>query len=309
MITSVFKKSTPLNYSLVAILILFFFCIYQFQDLSWTKSGVFIAQKIGILLILLVSAFATSFIGKKNGLTKDSTYTVFFYFLLLLFFPTVFDDFKLVLANLGLVLAFRRIVSLQSLKEASQKIFDASLLIFIASLFHFWSILYIALVFIAIFFHVGREYRNWIIPFIALFTIATIYTMGILIFNVNIIEYCNAMAILDLNLDYFANNYQNAALSIFASVSLFFLISMFASLSKKPLVLHTSFKKIIAFFIIGILVYVVSDQKSNDLLLFTFAPLAIMACSHIEMAPIKLQKELVFWIFIIVSLVLFFCQL
>jgi Family of unknown function (DUF6427) len=309
MITSVFRKSTPLNYSLVALLILFFFFIHQFQDSSWTKSGVFIIQKIGILLFLLTSVFATSFIAKKNTLTKDSTYVVFFYFLFLLFVPTVFDNIKLVVANLCVILAFRRIISLQSLKDSSQKIFDASLLIFIATLFHFWSILYIVLVFIAIFFHVARDYRNWIIPFIALFTVGIIYTMGILIFHVNIMEYINSAGIVDLKLDYFTNNYQNGALSIFASVALFFVISMFGSLSKRPLVLHTSFKKTIAFFFLGILVYIVSDQKSNDLLLFTFAPLAIMASSHIETAQVKLQQELVFGVLILCGLFTFFSQL
>jgi Family of unknown function (DUF6427) len=309
MITSVFRKSTPLNYFLVAILILFFFLIHQFQDSSGTKSGVFIIQKIGIILFLLGSVFATSFIAKKNTLTKDSTYLVFFYFLLLLFFPTVFDNIKLVFANLCVILAFRRIISLQTLRDSSQKIFDASMLIFIATLFYFWSILYIVLVFIAVFFHVGRDYRNWIVPFIALFTVGVIYTMGVLIFHVDIMQYIHSTGIVDLKLDYFTNNYQNGALSIFASVALFFLVSMFGSLSKKPLVLHTSFKKTIAFFFIGILVYVVSDHKSNDLLLFTFAPLSIMASSHIETAQVKLQQELVFWVFILCGLFTFFSQL
>ena len=83
MITSVFKKSTPLNYSLVVILMLFFFLLYQFQDLAWFKSMLLIAQKVFIFLLLVGTLFVVNFICKKNGLSKDSTYTVFFFLLYL----------------------------------------------------------------------------------------------------------------------------------------------------------------------------------------------------------------------------------
>jgi hypothetical protein len=46
------------------------------------------------------------------------------------------------------LLALRRLISLQSMKASKEKIFDASLWVFIASLFHFWSILFIVLIFI-----------------------------------------------------------------------------------------------------------------------------------------------------------------
>ena len=102
MITSVFKKSTPLNYSLVVILMLFFFLLYQFQDLAWFKSMLLIAQKVFIFLLLVGTLFVVNFICKKNGLSKDSTYTVFFFLLYLLFFPSLFDNLKIVAANVYL---------------------------------------------------------------------------------------------------------------------------------------------------------------------------------------------------------------
>jgi hypothetical protein len=42
------------------------------------------------------------------------------------------------------------------------------------------------------------------------------------------------------------------------------------------------FQKIIASFF-GVVIFLVSSNKSNDLLIFTIAPLAIMATNHIEM--------------------------
>ena len=309
MITSVFKKSTPLNFSLVVILMLVFFLMYQFQDVSWMNSGILILKKAAILSVLLASVLITNFVAKKNGLSKDSTYTIFFYFLFLLFFPSVLDNINLVVSNFFILLALRRLISLQSLKASNEKIFDASLWIFVASLFHFWSILFIILVFISILFHVAREFKNWVLPFIAFFIIGIISILLAMIFNVSIIEFINKNATANFEINYFTNNYQNGALSIYATVALFFVISMFATLSHKPLLLHTSFKKIIVSFFIAVLIFVVSPNKSNDLLLFTFAPMAIMATSHIEVAQLKLKQEMVLFVLIACSLFAFFSQL
>ncbi|HEX9152997.1 MAG TPA: DUF6427 family protein [Flavobacterium sp.] len=309
MITSVFKKSTPLNFSLVVILMLVFFLIYQFQDLSWSNSLFLILKKVVLFCVLLASVFVTNFIVKKNGLSKDSTYTVFFYFLFLLFFPSVLDNANLIIANFFILLALRRLISLQSLKASKEKIFDASLWIFLATLFHFWSIIFIVLVFISIIFHVSRDYRNWFLPFIAFFTAGIMFLLYAAVFNVNVMEYITRSVTTDFSIDYFTNNYQNAAFSIYATIALFFVVSMFATLSNRPQLLHVSFKKIIASFFIGIVIFLISSNKSNDLLMFTFAPLAIMATSHIEIVQLKLKQEIVLFVFILCSLFTFFSQL
>ena len=309
MITSVFKKSTPLNLFLVVILMLVFFLIYQFQDFTWTNSLILVLKKSGLFLIVLASVFITNFVGKRNGLSKDSGYTIFFYFLFLLFFPSIWNNANLILSNFFILLALRRLISLQSLKASKEKIFDASLWIFVAALFHFWSILYIILVFISIIFHVARDYRNWVLPFIAFFAVGIISMVFSIIFFKDVLGYINANAVVNFNIDYFTNNYQNAAFSIYITIALFFVISMFVSLPNKPLLLNSSFKKIITAFFIGIVIFAISPNKSNDLLIYTMAPLAIMATSHIEVKQLQLKQEMVLGVLILCSLFAFFSQL
>jgi len=309
MITSVFKKSTPLNFALVVILMLVFFLMYQIQDLSWFSSAFLIFKKATTFIILLASVFLIDFIARRNALSKDSSYTIFFYFLFLLFFPSVLDNTNLIISNFFILLALRRLISLQSLKASKEKIFDASLWIFLASLFHFWSIIFIVLVFISIIFHVARDYRNWILPFIAFFIAIIMFMLFATVFNLNVVEYILKSVKINFNIDYFTNSYQNGALSIYATVALFFVISMFAALSSRPQLLHTSYKKIIASFFIGVVIYVISANKSNDLLVFTVAPLATMATSHIEIPQEKLKQEMVLFVLISCSLFAFFSQL
>lgn len=309
MISSVFRKSTPLNFSLVLILMLFFFFIYQIQDLSWTNSLFLIIKKIILFCIVIASVFTANFIVKKNGMSKDSAYTVFFYFLFLLFFPSVLDNLNLIVANFFVLLALRRLISMQSLKASKEKIFDASLWIFLAALFHFWSIIFIVLVFISIIFHVSRDYRNWVLPFIAFFIAGILFMLYATLFNINVTEYVNAGVKTTFEINYFTNNYQNGALSIYATIALFFVVSMFSTLSSRPQILQTSFQIIIASFFIGAVIFLISSNKSNDLLVFTFAPLAIMTTSHIEVPQIKLKQEMVLFVLIACSLFAFFSQL
>ena len=105
MITSIFRKSTLLNYSIVIIGVVVFFFLYQIHDTNVNSSGVNIFEKATVLGTIFASIFTANFIVKKNGLSKDSAYTVFFYFLLLLFFPSLWSNFNLILSNFFILLA------------------------------------------------------------------------------------------------------------------------------------------------------------------------------------------------------------
>lgn len=309
MITSVFKKSTPINYSLVVIAVLCFFFIYQFKQPDWTDSLFTIGQKIGLLVIIVASFFLTNFIAKKNALTKDSSYPLLFFLLMLCFFPSVWDNYNLIISNFFILLASRRLVSLQTLKAPKEKIFDASLWIFIASLFHFWAILFISLVYISIVFHVSRDYRNWLIPFVAFFFTAIVFVFYSLLIDKTAIDYYLSEQIINTGIDYFQNHFQNIALSIFVVFVVFFGFSSVFTLTSKPLNMQASYKKIIFSLLIGGVIYFISPNKNNDVLIFTFFPLAIMATNFIENSQNKIQQEIVLAVSIILSFFCFFSQL
>jgi hypothetical protein len=309
MIASVFKKSTPLNYALIVFLVLFFFFIYQIQDTSWMSSVGLLLKKGFTFLVILASVFLTSFIGKRNGLTKDSSYTAIFFILLLLFFPSILNNLNILLANFFVLLALRRLISLQSMKASKEKIFDASLWIILASLFHFWAILFLILVFISIILLVSRDYTNWVLPFVALFAVGILFAFFTSFFGINSFEYLNKSTQVDLALDYFANSNQNLAFSIYVSVALFFVFSMFISLSHRPSMTQTSYKKMVASFFIGVIVFVLSANKSSDFLVFTIAPLAILASAHLEYSQTRFKQEIAFGLVLLCSLFSFVGQL
>lgn len=309
MIASVFKKSTPLNYALIVFLVLFFFFIYQIQDTSWMSSVGLLLKKGFTFLVILASVFLTSFIGKRNGLTKNSSYTAIFFVLLLLFFPSILNNLNILLANFFVLLALRRLISLQSMKASKEKIFDASLWIILAALFHFWAILFLILVFISIILLVSRDYTNWALPFIALLAVGILFAFFTSFFGINTIDYLNKSTQVDLVIDYFANSNQNLAFSIYVSVALFFVFSMFITLSHRLSMTQTSYKKMVASFFIGAIVFILSADKSSDFLVFTIAPLAILASAHVEYSQTRFKQEMVFGLVVFCSLFSFISQL
>jgi hypothetical protein len=309
MITSIFKKSTPINYSLMGIVLIVFFFLYQLHTASKANSTGGMLEKFGVLVLLFASLFLSNFIVKKNGLTKNSSYTILFFFLFLLFFPTILNNVKLLLANFFILLSIRRLVSLQTLKAPKEKIFDAALWIFVASLFHFWCILFIILVYISIIFHVSRDYRNWLIPFIAFFATAVIFILYNLVINNAAISTYLQSELINFQLDYFTNKYQNIAFSIYAVFVIFFIFPSIFSLTSKPLNLQASYKKVIFTALIGIVIFVISANKSNDILVFTFLPMAIMATNTIEYLQNKLQQEIILFFSIACAFFCFFSQL
>ncbi|MFZ4671976.1 MAG: DUF6427 family protein [Flavobacterium sp.] len=309
MITSIFKKSSLLNYSLVAVLLLIFFFLFQTSDLSFSGPSSDFLKKTVLITLLLGSFFLANFIVKKNGLTKNSSYTILFLFLFLLFFPSIFNNSNLLFANFFLLLAIRRLISLQTLKAPKEKIFDASIWIFIASLFHFWCILFLLLVYISIIFHASRDYRNWLLPFVAFFATAVIFLLSAFLFDKKWISHILSQTKTNFQLEYFTNNYQNIAFSLYVVVVIYFLFASIFSLTNRPLILQASYKKMIFGLIIGVIVFLISPVKSNMMLVFTFFPLSVMTTNNIEYSQSKIYQEIVLLLLIIAGFFCFFSQL
>lgn len=309
MIASLFRKSTPFNYTLIIIMVLVFFLLYQFWQPSQDLTLSVLFQKVAIGALVFASLFVVNFIVKKNNISKSNSYTILFYLIFLLFFPDIFGNINIVLANFFVLLALRRLMSLHSSKSYKEKIFDASLWIFVASFFHFWSILFIVLVFISFFIHVSRDYKNWLLPFIALFAASMTFMLFALLIDSSQIDHVlNGMNV-NFRIDYFANVNQNIAFSIYVTMALFFIVSLLMTFNQRPLLLQTSYTKIIIAFVIGVAIFLLSPNKSNEVLLFTMAPLSMIATSSIEFSQSKLQKEVVFIATIILALYNFFVQL
>jgi hypothetical protein len=282
--------------------------VYQFQvpNEDFTSGDLF--SKIGVFVLLLLSFFLVNFISLKNTLTQNDNYAILFFLVFILLFPTVLNNIKVVLSNVFLLLALRRLISLKTLNSSKEKIFDASFWIFLSAIFHFWSILYIILVFISIIFHSGKEYKNWILPFVSFLCVWILYIATSLILFDN---YSINKAVFQVSFNFFEfkNMYQNMAFSLFVSISVLFFASQTIDYQNKPLNMQASYKQVYFAFLLALGIYVFSANKSNDLLMYTFAPLAILGANMFEKMKNSIYKEVSLYLLFGVGLFFFFAQL
>lgn len=308
MIASLFSKTRPINYALVLIMLFTCFFLYQFQvpTVNFTTGDLF--SKIFVFLLLLLSFFLVNFISLKNALTQNDNYAILLFLVFILLFPSVLNNIKIVLSNVFLLLALRRLISLKTLSSSKEKIFDASFWIFLSAIFHFWSILYIILVFISIIFHSGKEYKNWILPFVSFLCVWILYIATSLFLFGN---YSINKAVFQVSFNFFdfKDVYQNMALSLFVSISVLFFASQTIDYQNKPLNMQSSYKQVYFAFLLAVGIYVFSANKSNDLLMYTFAPLAILGANMFEKMENTIYKEVSLYLLLGVGLFFFFVQL
>jgi len=309
MLASIFSKSRPINYVLIGGALVLFYAMYVLKDTSWTQSYFLIIKKLGLLLLLGGSLLLTGFITLRNTLTRANSYALALFLFFLVLFPTTLINENIIIANFFLLLSLRRLISLQSLITPKEKIFDASFWIFAATIFHFWCILFIVLVFISIVFHVSRDYRNWIIPFIAFLAVAVLYLMIGLMVGHQFFNHILEEVTPGFDFTYFENVYQNIALALYASIVVLFVWPYTIGLSSKPLNLQASHKKVLFSFLAGVGIYILSAGKNNSFLAFTFAPLAIMGANFIEAQDNKWIREAALMGVMAIAIVIFFMQL
>jgi hypothetical protein len=213
-----------------------------------------------------------------------------------------------VLSNVFLLLALRRLISLKTLSSSKEKIFDASFWIFLSAIFHFWSILYIVLVFISIIFHSGKEFKNWILPFVSFLCVWILYIATSLFLFGN---YSINKAVFQVSFNFFdfKSVYQNMALSLFVSIGVLFFASQTIDYQNKPLNMQSSYKQVYFAFLLAVGIYVFSANKSNELLIYTFAPLAILGANMFEKMENSIYKEVSLYLLLGVGLFFFFVQL
>jgi len=110
-------------------------------------------------------------------------------------------------------------------------------------------------------------------------------------------------------IDYFTSQSQNIAFSIFAVFLVFFVFPFIFSIPNKPLNLQASYKKVLFAVIISVFIFLISANKSNEILVFSFLPMAIIATNTVEHFQSKFQQELILLISISCGFFCFFSQL
>lgn len=308
MITSVFGKSKPLNYILLVSVTIVAFLLYTVTSVQEFTLSVFL-DSLAVLLFLLFGGFLTNFIAKKNKLVRDNSYVLLFYFGAFFYFPNLFNNLNLIVSSIFISLAMRRLFSMQSLLTPKEKIFDAALWICIASLFHFWSILFLILVFTSILFYVASDLRHWVLPIIAVITVGVLFVMASLWFKIEWLSHFLYDIQTNFDFQYFTNPVQKLVLLVYGVYAGIFFVLLAMNVTRKPLVQQASYKNLLLLYIVSLGVFALSAHKSNDILIYSFLPFALIATTGIEQIKDTLAREVFVWIYVLMGIGVYYFQL
>lgn len=302
MLTSFFYKSKPIHF----VLFLFFlvvgsvFWFFYKSELAFNSQNSI--QILKSILILVFSLSVLDFIINKNSLTHKNSYATLLFVCFVFMFPTILTDQNSMVANLFLLLAFRRLLSLSSEKKTTKKILDTSIFIGLASLFCFWSILFFVVLFLAILQKPTKTYKHFLIPFVGFFAVVALATVYGLFFY-DTFTWLSTIST-ELNLNFYTYNplYLLIPLS-FVLVLFIWIVLHFKSLfvaiklNKKPaqrLVLLS----LIIFFILVLL----TPHKTGAEFLFILAPLSILVTNYLETLKEIWFKEILLWVIVLLPI-------
>lgn len=293
MISSLFGKTKPINY---IILLVFLFGFYWMVHLSLFQkrySPDQLLEQLFILGCLMFTIFLVDFIVKRNKLSRMTSLALIYYTLLIVVFPEVLIDSNGIFCSFFLLLAVRRIISLRSLKNIKLKLFDATLWIMVASLFYEWALLYLILVFVALYFYDARNVRNWLIPLVAAITFGLIGMAIQVLRN----DPDSLFDHYDFNHDFssvFFFDWGNSLILVcyvaFVFISGFLAYLKLGTIGVGKLV---TMRLVLLLFIIGLVINLLNSTAVNHPIIITFFPAMVFITTYVETIKKDRFKEIV----------------
>ncbi len=306
MIANFFNQTRPINFLVLStmVFVIFVIALINFNDepvnfFFFIKNGSFLA-----LAILIV--FVLNFIIRKNSMSEDNSYAIFFYILFCGFFPNTFSNGNIFVSNFILLFAFRRIYSLRSGLRTKEKLFDGAFWIGVASWFYIWSLLFMVLVYVGIYIFRKADLRNAIIPLVGFVTPVFLSFTYLLAFD-DLDSFYNIWTMdYELGLAFYNSVSYLLPLTL---IGLMLVVSIFPT-TKKSLLAKIDFKStwflLLAHIIVALLVVLIAPSKTGAEITFLFFPLSILFANFLQIINKYWVKEVIIYLFILVFLGGFF---
>ena len=300
MITSIFSKSKPINYIIVMVVLVIAFALhffYEVKDDNYTIIS-FIALSIGLFYV-----FITDFVISKNDLTKRNSYGIMLLALFFVIFPEVFGNINIMVANLLVLFALRRLFSLHTKRDLTKKFFDAVFWIALSALFYTWAVLYLFVVFIALGYYWQNEGKYIAV---SLFGVVTVFILLVL-YNIVFKDQYLSQTNFDFSYGFDFSDYNSLSeiikLTVVVALYLWSLIFYLKNTSEKSKTLKPIHTLIILASFIAIIIAVLAPVKNGNEIVFFMLPFSIIVANYIETVDKLWFKEMLVVLLILVPII------
>ena len=299
MITSIFSKSKPINYIIVMVVLVIAFALhffYEVKDGNYTIIS-FIALSIGLFYV-----FITDFVISKNDLTKRNSYGIMLLALFFVIFPEVFGNINIMVANLLVLFALRRLFSLHTKRDLTKKFFDAVFWIALSTLFYTWAVLYLFVVFIALGYYWQNEGKYIAV---SLFGVVTVFILLVL-YNIVFKDQYLSQTNFDFSYGFDFSDYNSLSeiikLTVVVALYLWSLILYLKNTSEKNKTLKPIHTLITLASFIAIIIAVLAPVKNGNEIVFFMLPFSIIVANYIETIDKLWFKEMLVVLLILVPI-------
>ncbi len=306
MIANFFKKSKPAG----IILIIGLLFIYYFFATFYVSANNLSINLFGNRLILfglgVVWLLVFNFIVSKNKLTLDNLYGLLLGVIFLgTFYESMFSS-KLLLTNILLLLAFRKIYSLSSNLNTKMKLFDAAFWIGIASLIYLWSFLFFILIYVGIVLYKKVFIRNLIIPIVGFITPIFLYFTYCIYLNKLPLFYQKFDVNFSLDFNYYSLTKYLLPLILISLMLIWSIIRVTPSIVLVSNKLKQKWMLLLNHLVVAIIVVGLSEIKNSSELLFLIFPAGIIIANFIPKLKSSLFKNVIIYLFLALSISVYF---
>ena len=282
MITSFFRTSKPLHYLIFLVLFFAIFVFQSFYNHNINQSPISYFTLFGVFFLFLVTFFVYVFIITKNDLTQKNSFAALYLCLFIGIIPQFFLTPIVMLSNLFVLLGLRRIFSLKKNLNTKKKLFDAGFWIALATIFYPWAILYFVPLFVAILMITSDYFKNTFAVFFGALSVSLTAFLYIFFLNKDFDIWLKLMPQINLDLSIYYDLITFFPLAILLTSSLWGISSLF-----NRMVFKTSKSRFVYFIllfalVIGLIIPLVSENKSMADFIFLVFPLAIVMAHNTD---------------------------
>jgi hypothetical protein len=306
MLARFFKKSEPISFLSLLLLLLVYTAIHVFVDLQVIINLKSIFSFLGIFLLLSSFLFFTEFIIRKNSLTPLNYYALFVFVLLVGLFPDMINYSRISLSNLFIFLASRRIYSIKTKKEHLLKLFDSGLYIGVSFLLYPVSILFFLLIYIAYAIYIKIVSKDLLLPIVGFLTPIFI-VFAYFFFKEDMASFIN---LIEINIGFDYHKYQNSHFYMPAIFVVFFLfwgiLKIFSRRHAMGKETKNTLNLVLVHLLITLIIINIHNLEIDKNSQFIFFPIAVFLGNLFSNIKSYRIKDVLLYSFIVFSFVLLF---
>jgi len=287
MITSFFKTSKPLHYVIFLAVLLGLFIFRGIHAYAFDVTPVNYFKELGTFCAFLMSLFVFVFVITKNDLTKNNSFAALFLCLFIFLLPQVLSNYFIVLSNLLVLLSFRRVFSLKTNTNIKKKLFDSGFWIALACFFQPWAVLYFVPLVFAIFLLPSDYIKHICTVIFGIISVGLLVVLYCLVLNKDPMFWLSFSPQISLDFSIYNDLFIVLAIAFLVSLSVWGISSLLSEMVIKMSKSRFTFFMLFFAITIGIIIPILSPNKTIADFLFLMFPLAIVMANYTERATFQ----------------------